>query len=189
MWVACQDSSHQLVPFETALVNTTQFAAVTPITTASSTDAPIGIAFRPDGAFGLATLSAGSPNSVLPFTTTAGTPVATTGVTTPYGIDHIQNGVLHMVTSALPAATPIVPYASSIVANGPNKYFTFTDVTAGPNNLANLGFTLSTDGQVTSTNATSIVNVPGTYALTIQVTDQSKPVNNLVLKTISLTID
>ena len=126
VWVACQDSSHQLVPFETALVNTTQFAAVTPITTASSTDAPIGIAFRPDGAFGLATLSAGSPNSVLPFTTTAGTPVATTGVTTPYGIDHIQNGVLHMVTSALPAATPIVPYASSIVANGPNNCLLYT---------------------------------------------------------------
>jgi hypothetical protein len=189
VWVACEDSSHQLVPFETALVNTTQFAVGTPITTAASTDAPIGISFRPDGAFGLATLSAASPNSVLPFTTTAGTPVATTGVTTPFGIDHIQNGVLHMVTSTLPAATPIVPYASSIVANGPNKYFTFTDVTAGPNNLANLGFTLSSDGQVASTNATSIVNVPGMYALTIQVTDQSKPVNNLVLKSISLTID
>ena len=189
VWVACEDSSHQLLPFETALVNMTQFAAGTPITTANSTDAPLGIAFRSDGAFGLATLSTATPNSILPFTTTAGAPVPTTGVTTPSGIDHIPNAVLHIVTSTLPAATHSVAYASSIVANGPNKYFTFTDVTAGPNNLANLGFTLSSNGQVTSTNATSIVNAPGTYALTIQVTDQSRPVNNLVLKTISLTIN
>ena len=73
-------------------------------------------------------------------------------------------------------------------ANGPNKYFSFTDLTAGSNNLAGLGFTLASDGQVTSTSATSIVST-GTFNFTIQVTDQSKPVNNVVVKTVSLTIN
>jgi hypothetical protein len=186
VWVACQDISHQLVPFETALVNAMQFAKGTPIATAASTDAPTGFAFRPDAVFGLATLS--GANSVLPFPPSGETAVATTGLTTPAGIDHIPNAVLHIVTTTLPAATHGEAYSSSIVANGPNKYFTFTDVTTGPNTLANLGFTLASDGQVTSTTATSIVNSPGTYNLTIQVTDQSKPVNNVVIKTISLTI-
>ena len=186
VWVAGKDTG-KVLGFETALVGSTQFSLVSGFSTPTpGSDKPIGIAFRPDGAFGLVTLSA--PNSVLPFTTTAGTAVATTGVTTPFGIDHIPNPVLHIVTATLPAATHSEPYASSIVANGPNKYFTFSDVTTGPDTLANLGFTLSSDGQVTSTDATSIVNVPGTYALTIQVTDQSQPVNNLVIKTISLTI-
>jgi hypothetical protein len=186
VWVACQDISHQLVPFETALVNVRQFAKGTPIATAASTDAPVGFAFLPDSSFGLATLS--GANEILPFTTTAGTAVATTGVTAPFGIDHVPNPVLHIVTSTLPAATHGVAYQSSIAANGPNKYFAFTDLTAGPNNLAGLGLTLSSDGQVTSTTATSIVTT-GTFSFTIQVTDQSKPVNNVVVKTVTLTIN
>jgi hypothetical protein len=185
-WVACADTSHQLIPIETALVNTTQFAVGTILTTAHDTDYPNGIAFRPDEAFGLAVLS--GSGAVLPFPPATTTPVTTTGLTTPTGIDHIPNAALHIVTTTLPAATHGEAYSSSIVANGPNKYFTFTDVTTGPNNLSGLGFTLSSDGQVTSTTATSIVNSPGTYNLTIQVTDQSRPVNNVVIKTISLTI-
>jgi DNA-binding beta-propeller fold protein YncE len=186
VWVAGEDTG-KLLGFETALVGSTQFRMVSGISTPiPGSDNPIGIAFRPDGAFGLATLSAGTPNSILPFTTTAGTAVATTGVTTPFGIDHISNGVLHIVTTTLPAATHGVAYASSVVANGPNKYFTFTDLTAGPNNLAGLGFTLSPDGQVTSASASSST---GTYTFTIQAADQSQPVNNVVQKTISLTIN
>jgi hypothetical protein len=186
-WVACADTSHQLIPIETALVNTTQFAVGTILTTAHDTDYPNGIAFRPDEAFGLAVLSGSS--AVLPFPPATTTPVTTTGLTTPTGIDHIPNAVLHIVTTTLPAATHGEAYSSSIVANGPNKYFAFTDVTTGPNTLANLGFTLASDGQVTSTTATSIVNSPGTYSLTIEVTDQSKPVNNVVVQTVSLTIN
>ena len=185
-WVACSDSSHQLIPVETAAVNGVQFSVGTAILSPTSTDFPDFIAFRPDGVFGLATLS--GANSVLPFPPSGETAVATTGLTTPAGIDHIPNAALHIVTTTLPAATHGEAYSSSIVANGPNKYFTFTDLTTGPNNLSGLGFTLSSDGQVTSTTATSIVNSPGTYNLTIQVTDQSKPVNNVVIKTISLTI-
>jgi hypothetical protein len=238
VWVACSDSSHQLVGFETAAVNGAQFTAVPAILTPTNTDFPNGIAFRPDfangatsGGFGLATLS--GANAILPFTTpvppwnsaTAYVPGnevtytdgnyylclvgntnvippsnpadwqlvggerATTGVTTPTGIDHIPNPVLHIATTTLPAATHGEPYASSIVANGPNKYFTFADVTTGPNTLTSLGFTLSSDGQVKSTTNTSIVDTPGTYNLTIQVTDQSRPVNNVVVKTVSLTIN
>ena len=61
-------------------------------------------------------------------------------------------------------------------------------MTTGPNNLAGLGFTLASDGEVTSTTATSITTA-GTFNFTIQVTDQSKPVNNVVVKTVALTIN
>jgi hypothetical protein len=187
VWVAGKDTG-KVLGFETALVGTTQFQMVSGMSTpAPSTDNPIGIAFRPDGAFGLATLSGST--KILPFTTTAGTAVAATGLTDPWGIDHIPNPTLHIVTTALPAATHGQPYASSIVANGPNKYFTFADVTTGSNNLAGLGFTLNSDGQVTSTTANSIANSPGTYTLNIQVADQSQPVNNVVVQTVSLIIN
>ena len=186
VWVAGEDTG-LLLGLETALVGSTQFSTLFAIRTpAPASDQPTGIAFRPDGAFGLATLSAAVPNSILPFTTTVGTPVTTTGLTTPSGIDHIPNAVLHIVTNTLPSATHGVPYASSVVANGANGYFTFSDLTAGPNNLAGLGLILGSDGQVTSAGPT---NSPGTYSLTIQVTDQSKPVNNAVQKTVSLTIN
>lgn len=191
VWVAGEDTG-KLLAFETEIVGptSTQFAMVGGLSTpVPGSDMPFGIAFRPDGAFGLVTLSNGSPNSILPFTATEGTAVATTGVSTPWGIDHVPNPALHIVTTTLPAATHGKPYDSSIVASGPNQYFIFTDVTAGSNNLANLGFTLYSDGEVTSTTASSIVNSPDTYTLTIQVTDRSQPVNNLVLQTISLTIN
>ncbi|HMD97809.1 MAG TPA: hypothetical protein VKM93_10840 [Terriglobia bacterium] len=192
IWVACHETAtnSQLVPFSTALVNTTQFNALTAIPTPSpTTDFPIGMAFRPDGALGLATLS--GTNFLLPFTppTTAGTEVATTGVTTPFGLDHIPNAVLHITTTALPAATNSVAYKSSIVAAGPNRYYTFTDITPaspGPT-LAALGLTLSPDGEVSGTPLAAFSGT--TNSLVIQVTDQSQPVNNVVVQTITLHVN
>jgi hypothetical protein len=184
VWVAGEDTG-TLLGYETALVGTTQFSLAAGMSTPTpASDKPFDIAFRPDEAFGLATLS--GSNEVLPFTTTAGTGVATTGVTTPAGIDHIANAALHIVTAALPAATNGAAYSSSIVANGPNKYFAFSDLTSGSNNLAGLGLALAADGQITSSNVTGAT---GNYTLTIQVTDQSLPVNNVVVKTVSLTIN
>ena len=188
VWVAGEDTG-TLLGFETALVGSAQFAMVAGMhTSVPASDMPMGIAFRPDGAFGLATLSGSW--EVVPFVAAgAGTPLYKIGVQTPSGIEHIPNAVLHITTSALPAATHGLPYASSIVADGPNGYFTFTDVTGGTNNLASLGLTLASDGKVTSSTATSIPNLPGTYPITVQVSDQSQPVNNIVVKTISLTIN
>jgi DNA-binding beta-propeller fold protein YncE len=189
VWVAGKDTS-KLLGFETALVGTTQFSLAYHFFTPNpgGPDTPIGIAFRPDGAFGLATLS--GTNFLLPFTTSAGTEVATTDVTTPYGIDHIPNAVLHITTTVLPAATHGQPYQSSIVAAGPNRYYTFTDVTPGAHGptLAAFGLTLSPDGEVTGT-VTPPGATPVTNTFYIQVTDQSLPVNNVVVQIVTLTVN
>jgi hypothetical protein len=240
-WVAGEDVSG-LLGVETALVGATQFSFLNAIPTPTpTTDDPIGIAFRPDGAFGLATLSNGSPKAVLPFTTTlvgtgfvgpwnsaptyvpgneviytdgnyylclvgntnvnppsslgtdwqmvaAGADVATTGVTKPYGIDHIPDPVLHITTTALPTATNSVAYQSSVVAAGPNRYYTFTEATAFEvTTLAAIGLALSPDGVIAGTPPSSASG--NTYSLVIQATDQSQPVNNAVLKAISLHVN
>jgi hypothetical protein len=236
-WVAGKESG-VLLGIETALVGSQQFAIPAgTFTPTPASDHPVGIAFRPDfafgassGGFGLATLSGGPDlfltpgyNFVGPWNATTtyalgnevfytdgnyyvalassmgvppptslgtdwqlvGGEIATTPVTTPWGIDHNPNAVLHLVTNTLPAATHGVAYASSIVAGGVNKYFTFTDLTAAGSNLAHYGFTLQSDGQVT---ATSVANSTGTHSFTIQVTDQSKPVPNVVVGTVTLQI-
>ena len=90
------------------------------------------------------------------------------------------------VPSALPAATHGDAYQASVVAGGPNQYYTYTDVTSaspGPT-LAALGLTLNSDGEITGTPSTA-----GSYTFTIQVTDQSQPVNNLVVGTVTLQVN
>jgi hypothetical protein len=185
VWVACHDTNadSQLVAFETALVGINQFTQGAALATANpATDYPIGIAFRPDAAFGLATLS--GDTAIVPFTISGvGAVVADSVGTSPWGIDHIPNPVLHITTTALPQATHANVYQSSIVANGPNRYFTFTDITAPASNLASIGLALSSDGEITGTPTTA-----GSYTFTIQVTDQSLPVNNLVVQTVTLTV-
>jgi hypothetical protein len=188
VWVAGEDYSG-LLAFETAKVGTAQFGLAYHFVTpnyATVNEAPIGLAFRPDEAFGLATLSDVTTPAILPFTTTAGTEVDTTGLTAPWGIDHLPNPVLHITTTALPAAKHGAAYKSSIVAAGPNRYYTFSDVTSGTT-LSSLGLTLNpADGEVSSSNVTGAA---GPYTFSIQVTDQTLPVNNVVVqKTVSLTI-
>ncbi|MGA3323475.1 MAG: hypothetical protein ABSF45_03320 [Terriglobia bacterium] len=241
LWVAGKDVSG-LLGIETAKVGAAQFSFLNAIPTPTpTTDAPVGIAFRPDGVFGLATLSNESPTAILPFTTslvgtgfvgpwniatpyvigneviytdgnyylclagnTGVTPPSSLGVdwqmvaagadvdtsvgSTPWGIDHVPNPVLHITTTALPAATNSVAYDSSIVAAGPNRFYTFTELTASEvTTLGALGLTLSPDGEVTATTPASLV--AGDYSFVIQVTDQSQPVNNLVVKTITLHVN
>jgi DNA-binding beta-propeller fold protein YncE len=182
-WVACTDSG-QLIGLSTALVNTTQFGLADTLTTPSSgTSIPENVAFRPDGAFGLASLN--GTGFVLPFSAVGvGTGLNSSG--TPLGIDHVPNAVLHVTTSALPAATNGEAYQSSVVAAGPNGFFTFTDVTPaspGPT-LAALGLTLTSYGEIVGTPTT-----PGNYTFYIQVSDRSQPVNNVVVNAITLTVN
>jgi hypothetical protein len=115
------------------------------------------------------------------------TPVAT-GLTHPWGIDHVPNPVLHIVTTALPAAIHTDAYEASIVAGGPNRFYTFTDLTPSATNLASLGLTLSSDGEITGAAANALL-LAGPYTFTIQVTDQSLPVNNLVVQTVTLQVN
>jgi len=190
VWVAGEDTS-EILGFETALVGSTQFSLayynLTP-NAPGTEESPIGIAFRPDGAFGLTSLSAASPAAILPFTTAgAGTEVATTNVTTPWGIDHIPNPVLHITTVALPQATAGDAYQSSVVAAGPNRYYTFTEMTSlESTTLAALGLNLSSWGEITGTVSNT---ASGPYTLYIQVSDQSQPVNNVVVQKIYLTVN
>ena len=239
VWVAGKDVSG-LLGIETAKVGAAQFSFLNAIPTPTpTTDAPLGMAFRPDGAYGLATLS--GPADILPFTTTlvgtgfvgpwssatayvagneviytdgnyylclvgntnvipttslgtdwqqvtAGSVVASSAGSTPWITDQVPNPVLHITTTALPAATNSVAYDSSIVAGGPNRFYTFTELTALETTpLVNLGLTLSPDGEVTTTNPAQLA--AGDYSFVIQVTDQSQPVNNLVVKTITLHVN
>jgi len=191
VWVAGEDTS-TLLGFETANVNGTQFSLTSYSFTpdyASGVESPIGIAFRPDGAFGLASLSAAATPAIFSFTLTgAGSEVATTGVATPWGVDHLPNPVLHITTSALPAATNSVAYQASIVAAGPNPYYTFTELTSlETTTLATLGLNLSSNGVVTTTTPASLA--AGSYTFYIQVSDQSQPVNNVVVKAITLQVN
>jgi hypothetical protein len=194
VWAACSVSM-ELVPFETASVGSAQFSQLTALPT--SLDEPDLLAFRPDDAFGLTT--APSQNLVLPFTLTAtGTAVDTNtltpSLTEPTGIDHIPNPALHITTSALYPATHGEAYQSSVVAAGPNRYYTFADVTpasVGPT-LAELGLSLNPDGEVTGSPCTGTFTCsspPGTFSFTIQVTDQAQPVNNLVVQTVTLVVN
>ena len=186
LWVVCSDAS-TIVPITTALVNTTQFTVGTAVAAGTATSGASDLAFRSDGALGVVTLKAASDVLPVSFTTappTPGTALASTGVTNPDGIDHIPDPSLNITTSALPNATHGQAYASSIVAAGLNPGYTFTDVTS-VTTLASLGLTLNSNGRITSASA----GAAGTYTFSIQVTDQSLPLPNNVIKTISLTIN
>lgn len=189
VWAVCSDSGAPvIVPITLALVDTTQFTVGTKVAAGTATAAASDLAFRSDGALGVVTLP--GTGFVLPFdfTTappTAGTAAASTGVTNPDGIDHIPDPSLNITTSALPDATSGKAYASSVVAAGLNQGYTFTDVTS-VTTLASLGLTLNANGRITSANVTGTA---GTYSIKIQVTDQSQPLPNKVVKTITININ
>ncbi len=192
-WVASTDNG-QLLPFSTVNVAGNQFTELAPIATPSpATDAPVGIAFRPDfangatsGGFGLAALS--GTDYLLPFTASAaGTEVAASGLTTPWQADHVPNAVLHIATVNLPTATHNQTYTSSVVAGGPYKFYTFTELTGSETTaLSAIGLSLSQDGEISGTLTPSSA---GTYTFAFQVMDQSQPVSNVVVQTVQLMVN
>lgn len=120
---------------------------------------------------------------------TAGNPQNTSPLTGPDGIDHIPDPSLHVTTVALPAATNGKYYQSSIVAQGLNQPYTFTDVSAPNPTFASCGITLYPDGFLVAGSVGGTCTGGSTYTFNILVTDASLPVPNQVAATVSLPVN